>query len=361
MSSSSWTGQPILAVLGSKEEDRFTELLVHLLQAPEVLRAFMRELCGIEVSEAELVSLKARTQVTVPGGRPDIVIQGPARYCLFEAKVSSWLHEGQLLPYSQELQRWQIAHPGGKAHLFLLAPSQSSRGLMQTALQQLSQAAVTSAELSVLDWEKVAEVLAKTSEQVSSLRLRVYLHDFKELVAYRMGEPERPFTREEAQLLGDPLVARALLRARRLIGRIVSTLEEQNGGMIKSRRYAGPEWDGYVLRALGRWWWFGFWPDAWATAGESALVLQVPGFREQHFGDLPAGFMQPLKCRTSKNETWWVVPLVLREQVDLDILVAEHAATISAWMNGFPESGGLSSTEEGPPEAGGPDSPAKES
>ncbi|WP_395843694.1 hypothetical protein [Archangium violaceum] len=343
MSSPTWTGQPILSLLGGKEEDRFTEFLVHLLQAPEVLRAFMGEVCGIEVSDSELVSLKTRMQVTVPGGRPDIAIQGLARYCLFEAKVSSWLHDEQLPSYFQELQKWKSDHPEGQAHLFLIAPSQSSRGLLQTALQQLNQEAVTTVDIGVLDWEKIADVLARASEQVSAPRLRVYLQDFKELVVCRMGEGGRPFTREEALLLGDPLVARALLRARRLVGPIVANLEGLHGGELKYRRRAGPEWDGYELRMEDRWWWLGFWPDAWATAGESALFLQLPGFREQDFGRLPSNLMQPLRYLAPNKVTWWLIPLLLREQIELEVLVAEHASMVSDWLKGFPDSGGLDS------------------
>lgn len=96
MDVSHWSGSPVLAILAGKEEDRFTEFLVHLLQSPEVLRPFLKEVCELEVTNAELTSLRVRTQVTVVGGRPDIAIQSPDFYFLFEAKVGSWLHNEQL-------------------------------------------------------------------------------------------------------------------------------------------------------------------------------------------------------------------------------------------------------------------------
>ncbi len=338
---SGWTGQPVLALLAGKVEDRFTEFLVHLLQAPDVLRVFMKELCDIKISDTELSTLSAKTQLTVQGGRPDLAIQGPVRYCLFEAKVDAWLHEGQLIPYADELQKWRSVHPEGTAHLFLLAPSYSARGLLQTAHAQLGHATMTTLGVRVLVWEKVAEVLGRISEHATSPRLQIYLQDFRALVTYYMGEMTPPFNEEEILLLRNPLVARAMLNARSLVGRIASVIQEKYGGVMEvtSDRATGPRWDGRNLNAVNRWWWFGFWPDAWASAGGSALFLQLPGFREQDGEQLPSSLTRPLQYRTSHNETGWVVPLELRENVELAELAAEHAATIHAWVKEFPASG----------------------
>ncbi|MBZ4419335.1 PD-(D/E)XK nuclease family protein [Myxococcus sp. RHSTA-1-4] len=337
MAESNWPGNPVLAILAGKEEDRFTEFLVHLLQAPEVLRAFLKDACGLDVTDAMLNSLHVRTQVTVAGGRPDIAIQSPDLYFLFEAKVGSWLHEDQLAPYAAALQDWSAAHPDGKARLFMLAPGRNLRELRQTVQRQLGNAEAAH----ILKWEEVAETLRRVAEQVHSPRLRVYLQDFKELVTYRLGENTRPFTEEETRLLADPLVASALRAARQLVGRIAAVLHEEHGGEIDvGRPVYGPGWDGYTLRSKGRWWWFGLWLDAWVTAGESCIVLQVPGFRPDK---LPAEFTHPLQYWTLRGEKGWVVPMILRGRVDPEELAREHAAEVYAWVTKFPESGGLHS------------------
>jgi hypothetical protein len=338
MGSSGWDGRPIFALLAGKEEDRFTEFLVHLLQAPEVLRVFLKDLCGLSVTEPELVSLTTRTQVTVPGGRPDIAIRGAKRYYLIEAKVGSWLHEEQLIPYAQELQGWLSAHPEGEAQLFLLAPRQSASGLLQLARQHMSAGGLR--KVDIIEWERVGETLGKFSESASTPRLRFYLQDFAELIERRLGGVARPFTPEEAQLLSDPLVARALLGTRDLVNRIASILHEKHGEELQVGRPSyGPGWDGFILRSGGRWWWFGLWLDAWSTAGESAVFLQLPGFREQDRGRLPAGFMHPLEYKTPRK-AGWVVPLEIRGQIELDTLAVEHSSAVYAWLKHFPESGG---------------------
>ncbi|MFP2906456.1 hypothetical protein ACLESD_15610 [Pyxidicoccus sp. 3LFB2] len=337
---SNWSGNPVLAMLAGKEEDRFTEFLVHLLQSPEVLRVFLRDVCGLAVTDVDLESLHVRTQVTVSGGRPDIAIQSPSLYYLFEAKVGAWLHEEQLGPYAAALEAWSSAHPEGKAQLFVLAPGRNLPELQQTIRRQLIHTKLAH----LLKWEDVADTFSKMAEQVHSPRLRVYLQDFKELVTYRLGERTRPFTEEETRLLADPLVACALRGVRHIVGRIASELEEVHGSEIEvGRPVYGPGWDGYILRSKERWWWFGIWLDAWATAGESAIFLQLPGFRIDR---LPMGFARPLPYRTLKGEKGWVVPMVLRDRVDPEELAREHAATVYNWVINFPDSGGLRSPIE---------------
>ena len=60
-------GKPYLAILGGKEEDRFTKYLDELLCSPVVLDTFLKEVCGIEGSAGDQIF--ARTQVTVPVSR----------------------------------------------------------------------------------------------------------------------------------------------------------------------------------------------------------------------------------------------------------------------------------------------------
>src|SRR5438067_1625071 len=103
-----WQGKPFLAVLAAKEEDRFTEYLSQILQAPEALRRFLSEVCGLAIRADE--ELSVRTQLRLTGGTPDLRIRGSTTYLLFEAKVGSWLHKDQLIPYARDIQDWMGTH-----------------------------------------------------------------------------------------------------------------------------------------------------------------------------------------------------------------------------------------------------------
>jgi len=70
----SWEGRPAMALLSGKEEDRFTSYLCELLKSREVLAGFLSKLCGVAPNDLG-TAVEVRTQVTVPGGRPDLVIE----------------------------------------------------------------------------------------------------------------------------------------------------------------------------------------------------------------------------------------------------------------------------------------------
>jgi hypothetical protein len=148
-----WVGKPHLSILGGKEEDRFTQYLCELLRSPTILRAFITEACNLDVTVDE--TTLARTQVTVPGGRPDLAIRGKYLYLLFEAKVGAWLHEDQLRPYAQELDQWLQRQPSGTASLFVLTPQRNLTGILQSAQRELSEAGLDHIHPVGMCWEQV--------------------------------------------------------------------------------------------------------------------------------------------------------------------------------------------------------------
>ena len=128
-------------MLGSKEEDRFTQYFTELLQARSVLEAFLRHVCDITGVLGE--HLSARVQFTVDGGRPDIAVRDDSLYLLFEAKVASWLRKDQLRPYAHALEEWRKANPDGSAALFVIAPERQLAGMLHTAEKELTDCGMT--------------------------------------------------------------------------------------------------------------------------------------------------------------------------------------------------------------------------
>lgn len=320
---SGWTGRPHphLSLLGGKEEDRFTLYLCELLRDEWVLRRFVTKICGVEV--APNTSLSALIQATVPGGRADLAITGESVYLLFEAKVGSWLHEDQLMPYATALDEWHREHPTGTTRLFVLAPEGQVSRVPNVGIG--------------ITWEAVARLFQELQSETSDPRLAVYLQDFAEIVFHRLGEPSRPFTLEEVQLLESALTARALRRAKDVANRAAEQLLTLLQGATCNPSY-GVEYDGYWLKYGGRGWWFGIWMAAWAKVGQSPSFLHLNGFDNRSLPVLPDGLSNPVEAQLG-NRGQWVIPLVIRDGVDLETLAREHADIIRKYVTETPESG----------------------
>ena len=326
-----WTGKPYLALLASKEEDRFTEYLCHLLQSDDVCRAFLEQLCDVEPPEGPL---HVATQVTVEGGRPDLAIRGEELYVLFEAKVASLLHESQLKPYAADLSRWKDEHPNGQAALFLLCPARVAGGQQREGGASLADGEI---ELPVITWERVADLCSRIAADVSDKRLAVHLEEFSLLVDNRIGTLARPFTAEEMAILDDPLAPQLLARLRSLVQLVRDSLLREEGDAFTVSTSTGIAFDGYTLKRDGRWWWFGFWPGAWLSVG-SPLVFQTPGFRDRVPPHLPNGLVAPI-AYSSPTSNGHAVPLSLRADVELEQLAEEYAAVIRRYCHDVPGSG----------------------
>ena len=72
---------PMRSILGANEEDRFTEFLAGLLAEPEMLKGFLSISPGVEIPREEIGSLQIDIQVSIEGGRPDLVISGEKTPC----------------------------------------------------------------------------------------------------------------------------------------------------------------------------------------------------------------------------------------------------------------------------------------
>lgn len=329
---STWTGRPHLSIFGGKEEDRFTRYLCELLRAPGVLAAFLREICGVEVGPHDSVS--AQTQVTVPGGRADLALRGESVYFLFEAKVGAWLHEDQLTPYAREVDQWRQAHPTGAALLFLLAPQRHASGIAQSAQRELSEAGLGHLQPVIVTWEQVATLFQRLEAQGDDPRLSLHLGEFAEIVFYRLGEPLRPFTLEECRLLEDPLAANAIRSARLLVDRATQVLSRRGFSFTASRGFL---YEGYGAKYGGRTWWYGVWIDAWAKVGFSPIFLQLLGFTNRPVPPTPQGLPGPVSVQFGNAEH--VIPLAIRDGVELEVLALEHADIIWRYATQLPESG----------------------
>lgn len=329
-----WKGRPHLSILGGKEEDRFTQYLCELLQDPTVLNAFLPEVCGMSVPVQ--TNLVARTQVTVRGGRPDLAIRGETSYLLFEVKVGSWLHQDQLTPYARELDQWQTNHPAGVAKLLILAPERQIPGILQCAGFELSETGLSHWSPIGIAWEHVAIFCQALEARVHEKRLSIHLGEFAEIIVYRIGEPHRPFTSEECLLLEDPLVPRAIARARTLVDRTTGILSPRGFAFSNSNGYL---YEGYTLKYSGLTWWYGVWIEAWAKVGASPIFLQLSGYANQSVPPILEKLPQPITIQLGNLEQ--VVPLPIRDDVEIDVLAAEQAEIVFCYATALQESGGV--------------------
>lgn len=328
-----WEGRPYLAILGGKEEDRFTQYLDQLLRSSVVLKAFLGEVCGIALPTEDKIS--SRTQVSVPGGRPDLAIRGDRLYLLFEAKVGSWLHEEQLTPYAHELEQWREAHPTGTACLFILAPQRQMSGLIEMAKRELSENDMNHWCPKAITWEQISVLFQTLEERIEDRRLALHLREFSEIIVYRLGEHPRPFTAEECHLLDDPLVARVFHRTKLLVDMVTNQLSLDGFTLALSR---GSFYDGYNVTYNGRYWWYGIWVDVWVKNGLSPIFLQLPGFTNQPVSPIPNGLLPPVRIQSGNEDQ--VVPLPLRYGVELEVLAHEQAEIIRRYSRELPQSGG---------------------
>jgi hypothetical protein len=317
--------------LADKEEDRFTQFLCQLLQSPEVLRVFLAEACHVEVDD--VADLIVATQTTIPDGRPDLVIAGPRHYFLFEAKVGSWMHDDQLVPYAKHVKAWVAEHQDGQGRLFLLAPAVSVPGLVDDARAQLGD------PIEGIPWEAIALLFDQLSRQVHDNDLQVHLATFVDLVRYRLGEGDSPFTGEEIDVLRDALTARALHRAYLVLERVAAMLKRQSRQPLSLTLSSSSKWQGYTIRTDERWWWFGVWLEVWAGLGRSPLILQLPGLTNvQTFS--PALPLQPRAYRTADTSSGFAAALELAQAEDPDRAATRLSSLILSVLRVVPETGG---------------------
>jgi len=337
VNSDAWKGRPALALLAEKEEDRFTRLLRELLQHPDVLEAFLREACELQLDGTQR-DCRVETQVVVPGGRADLVVIGPGIHAIFEAKVASWLHDLQMIPYVTALNQADVRDDGERV-LFVVAPAASLARLRDAARSQLATKGL-SQEVRGVAWQTIAATFETLSRRVRNSDLQAHLAMFADLVLCRLGDADAPFGAEELALLADPLTGRAMKRTALVYDRIVDLIKAEKGTGIGLTNASGQRWQGRTLRAGGRWWWFGIWPEVWAETGGSPLLLQLPGFSATHI--LPAGMTAiPLRPTVS---TGAIVPLRFEPLESPTQAASRIAATVLRVVRECPATGGPNNT-----------------
>lgn len=325
-------------MLADKEEDRFTQLLCELLRSEAVMEGFL-EGCGL-APPGGASALHPSTQVTVPDGRLDLSIHGPGTYLLFEAKVSSWLHDGQLVPYAKDLLAWAGKNPGGLSRMILLAPAATLIEIKAAAEAQL-QGTGYSEELHCVSWEQIARLCSSLKDAVEPPELRVHLATFAALVERRLGRAQEPFASEEIALLANPLTGRAMNRAAVVLRKVIESLQRGGPGFnVDTTEACGLSWQGRNLYLNKRWWWMGLWPSVWATVGGSPLLLQLPGMTDAMRATIPKHLPQPVKGHTTNGEVF-VVPLPLSPAMPLDELAQALASIVRDYLVQVPDSGGL--------------------
>jgi len=93
---------------------------------------FLRDACKVSIAANQV-----ETQVTVTGGRADLVVSGPNLHLIFEAKVASSLHGSQMLSYLNALRESDLGSNGLRG-LFIIAPAASVAQLCKEASAQLA-------------------------------------------------------------------------------------------------------------------------------------------------------------------------------------------------------------------------------
>ena len=334
--SGQWTGQPEFAFLVAAEEDRFTEYLNQLLQHPSLLRRFLSEFCQIAIDERYAAPL-VRTQVRIPGGRPDLVIrEDPFVYVLCEAKVGGWFHDGQLSTYVDDLERWTQIHPDGERRLLVLCPRRSLEFALDDADAVLEKRTSSSNLVAGVSWEQVSAFMAEYAEEVEDQRFAFHLREFQRVVETRLGKELRPFTDEEARVLSDPLAAQSLVRVWALLEDLKEALAEH----LEDASFSvacGRGYDGYWLNLEGGSWWFGVWYEVWASV-RCPLVIQLNGWSGRAILEVDNSLTKAVVVDTPWGKEC-VVPLRIHATVDPRELVKGFVKIIDQYVKAYPESG----------------------
>lgn len=329
-----WTGRPHTALLLGQEEDRFTAYLAELLRDERFREDFLRRLCGVDVTAAEVPSV--RTQVVVPDGRPDLVLSGPRHHLVFEAKVGSWLHGSQLSAYARMLAAWQRERPDGVGRLYLLTPAGVAEAQRGQGVRELAGAGVElEGGVTAVSWQSVA-ALCKEAAPRAGARLGVHLEAFAELVEERLGAVTEPFTAEEVALLDDPTVPLVLERLLHVVNLTKEVLAADADLRLSSSSGMGSH--GYIVRHGELAWWFGLWYPRWAAGLGAPLGLTLPGATAHVALQLPEGLRSPVQVRRREGLEQ-AVPLPVVSGVRLGELAARHAETVRRYCTEVPESG----------------------
>jgi hypothetical protein len=315
MQPSIWEGKPERAFLAGKEEDRFTEMLCQILKDQTVLDKFLRQLCDIQLSPAELVKTIVTTQMVVPEGRIDLVIRSPKHLLVFEAKVGSWLHGNQILSYAKFIEELATAQSYGDRRLVLVAPQANLRPVFEAAKRQIGKK-FKKVKPDKLSWEQIGGFAQSIATGVPDSRLRFYLGLLSDLIEYRLGQQVRPFRENEVAILSDPTVGAVVFRATQLAAQTVEALKAR--WRLKLKLTIKPSsgsrdqfFKGFTIFVGKHEFWFGLWIDSWMMCG-SPICLQI-----HEYSGLKRPIPKLIKF-TLNGEQVQAVPIPVSPDLDFD-------------------------------------------
>lgn len=274
-----WMGRPALAYMASKEEDRFTVFLAQLLLYPPFFEHFCSQLLETKPPPGLLPADTITTQRIIDGGRPDVSIAWTGFTCLIEAKLSSYLHFDQLVPYGRELERLVITTPATVTRLVILAPRSSLNGEMETGRHQLVGAGIKIEPLGI-SWEQIATALRELLGHASlhDESFRHHAAAFCDWIDLALGAEVRPLSTSEIHALGDRGVGLGVELAYRLTDKIAEAITGgESGGSLELKFEQSKKGDyslyyGYrIVRRGVRIGWFGVWIGPWVANGVSPL------------------------------------------------------------------------------------------
>lgn len=265
---------PLLAVLESTTEDRFTAALEGVLVDETFLGRFLELATGQPIPAATLPTLRLTRQFSVEDGRADLAIEGTGCSFIVEVKLGAQFTAGQPHNYARYLQERRAAH-GGPITLVLLVPAHQLAGYLKEAEERLKRHGIDAVPVRGVSWEDVAK-LGRAHAQATGLSTSaVRLSDFAELIDYHVGTLERPLLEDEALVINSPKVARALRETMAVLDPVQAAMAKRVGDATWALKAGGYFFTGWNFTRADRKGWFGFWVEPWAFWGESPLWVQL--------------------------------------------------------------------------------------
>jgi hypothetical protein len=298
------------ALLVDKREDRFTTLLCSLFSNPSMLKRFVSDATEWSVDTAH--GWRTMTQILLPGGFADILIEGPNRTAIVEAKLDSTFTSGQPVAYAEYLLKRKAESRDEAVCLVLLSPSSRLRAYEEIALSRLNKAGLV-IDLKTISWEHTARIAAEAASAADPDQ-RPFLLAYADLIQSYVGRSLRPLTEAEVLSLCGPEARRGFWEALQLIDPIFESLAARLGkGFSEGQWSSGYFYTGKSLTWNSRNYWLGCWMDAWIEFGDSPIWLQMNGRKPI----LPTQVREELQVR--EFDGGLVCPLPLAPGIDREV------------------------------------------
>jgi len=300
------------ALLVDKREDRFTTLLCSLFSNFSMLKRFVS--VATEWSVDAVDGWRTMTQALVPGGFADILIEGPNRTAIIEAKFDATFTGGQPVAYAEYLLKRKAESHDEVVCLVLLAPSSRLRAYEEIALSRIRKAGLV-VDLKTISWEHTARIAAEAANTADPDQ-RPFLLAYADLINSYVGRSLRPLTESEVLSLCGPEVRRGFWEALQLVGPIVEHLAVRFGkGFSEGQWSSGYFYTGKSLTWKSHEFWLGCWIDAWLEYGDSPIWLQMQGRKPI----IPTQVKEELQVREFEGDL--VCPLPLAPGIDREIQI----------------------------------------